>query len=278
MFCFVLMNSANKDVHTGLCWPSAKYMEYVEDILSILFFSLSGVSNSLWPHGLQHIRLPCPSPSPRACSNSRPLSKWYNPTILPSVTSFSCFQFFPASGSFPISQFFTSGGQSVGTSTSAFILPVTIQGSFRIDWFDLAVQGTLKSLLQHHSSKASILWHSAFFMVQLSHPLGFPCGSAGKESACNEGDLGLIPGLGRSPGEEKVYPLQYSGLENSMDCIVHGVTKSQTQLSNFHSHPYVTIGKNKAFMGNIWRNSGNRVRLYFGGLQNHCRWWLQPWN
>ena len=63
---------------------------------------------------------------------------------------------------------------------------------------------------------------------------GFPCGSAGKESACNVGDLSAIPELGRSPGEGKGYPLQYSGLENSMDCIVHGVTKSWTQLSNFH--------------------------------------------
>ena len=143
-----------------------------------------------------------------------------------------------------MSQFFASGGQSIGTSASAFVLPVNIQGSFRIDWFDLlAVQGTLNSLLQHHSSKASILWHSALFMVQLLHPLGFPCGSAGKESACNEGDLGSIPGLGRSPGEEKVYPLQYSGLDNSMNCIVHGVAKSHTQLSKFHSHPYMTIGK-----------------------------------
>ena len=64
--------------------------------------------------------------------------------------------------------------------------------------------------------------------------LGFPCGSAGKESAFNVGDLGLIPGLGRSPGEEKGYTLQYSGLENSMDSIVHGVAKSQTRLSDFH--------------------------------------------
>ena len=63
--------------------------------------------------------------------------------------------------------------------------------------------------------------------------LGFPCGSAGKESACNAWDLGLISGLGRSPGKGKGYPLQYSGLENSMDCIVHGVTKSRTRLSNF---------------------------------------------
>ena len=64
--------------------------------------------------------------------------------------------------------------------------------------------------------------------------MGFPGGSADKESACNAGDLGLIPGLGRSPGEGKGYPLYYSGLENSMGCIVHGITKSQTQLSDFH--------------------------------------------
>ena len=63
---------------------------------------------------------------------------------------------------------------------------------------------------------------------------GFPCGSAGKESACNAGDLGLVPGLGRSPGEGKGYLLQYSGLENSMDCMVHGVTKSRTRLSAFN--------------------------------------------
>ena len=64
----------------------------------------------------------------------------------------------------------------------------------------------------------------------------FPCGSAGKESTCNAGYLGSIPGLGRSPGEGKGYPLQYAGLENSMDCIIHGVAKSRTQLSNFHLH------------------------------------------
>ena len=66
--------------------------------------------------------------------------------------------------------------------------------------------------------------------------MGFPGGSAGKESTCNAGDLGLIPGLGRSSGEGKGYPLQYSGRENSIDCIVHGVSKSRTQLSNFHFH------------------------------------------
>ena len=71
--------------------------------------------------------------------------------------------------------------------------------------------------------------------------LGFPHGSVGKQSACNVRDLDSIPGLGRSPGEGKGYPLQYSGLENSMDCIVHGVTKSQKQLSNFHFHLYSNI-------------------------------------
>ena len=68
--------------------------------------------------------------------------------------------------------------------------------------------------------------------------VGFSGGSDSKESACNEGDLGLIPGLGRTPGEGKDYPLQYSGLENSMHCIVHGITKSRTQLSNFHFQTY----------------------------------------
>ena len=66
--------------------------------------------------------------------------------------------------------------------------------------------------------------------------LGFPSGSAGEKSTCNAGDLGSIPGLGRSPGEGKGYPLQYSGLENSMDCVVHGVAKSRTRLSDFHFH------------------------------------------
>ena len=71
--------------------------------------------------------------------------------------------------------------------------------------------------------------------------LGFPGGSIGKESACNVGDLGLIPGLGRSPGEGNGYPLQYSGLENSMDCIVHGITKTRTQPSDFHSLTHGTL-------------------------------------
>ena len=126
------------------------------------------MSNSLWPHGLQRARLPCPSPSPEIYSNSCPLSRWYHPTIASSATLFSsCPQ------SFPLSQFFASGGQSIGASASSISPSNEHSGliSFRMDWLDLlAVQGTLKRLLQHCSSKASILQCSAFFMVCISHP------------------------------------------------------------------------------------------------------------
>ena len=125
------------------------------------------MSDSLWPHGLQHARPPCPSPTPGVYSNSCPLSLWCPPTISSSVISFSShLQFFPASGSFPMSQFFASGGQSIGVSASASVLSSEYSGliSFRMDWLDL------KSLLQHYSSKASILQCSAFFIVQFSHP------------------------------------------------------------------------------------------------------------
>ena len=135
-------------------------------------FSCSVIPDSLWPHGLQHARLPCLLPAPRAWSNSCPSSQWWHPTISSSVVPFStCLQSFPASGSFPMSQFFTSGGQSIGASASASDFSREYSGliSFWMDWFDLlAVQGTLKSLLQHHSSKASILQCSAFFIVQLT--------------------------------------------------------------------------------------------------------------
>ena len=80
-------------------------------------------------------------------------------------------------------------------------------------------------------------------MIYYKGMLGFPSGSAGKESVCNAGDLGSIPGLERSPGEGKGYPLQYSGLENSMDCTVHGVAKSQTRLSDFHSCCCCSVAK-----------------------------------
>ena len=105
--------------------------------------SRSVVSNSLWPHGLQHARLPCPSPIPRACSNLCPLSQWCYPTISSSVVPFSShLQSFPASGSFQMSQFFTSGGQSIGVSASASVLPMNI-----LDWIPLEWTGWISLLL-----------------------------------------------------------------------------------------------------------------------------------
>ena len=141
--------------------------------LSVSQFSRLVMSDSLRPHGVQHARPPCPSPTPGACLNSCPSSQWCHPTISFFVTPFSsCLQSFPESGSFPINQFFPSGRQSISFSFS--ISPSNEYSgliSFRMDWLDLlAVQGTLKSLLQYHSSKASNLRHSAFFIIQLSHP------------------------------------------------------------------------------------------------------------
>ena len=124
----------------------------------------------------------CPSPTPGACSHLCPSSWWCHPTVLSSVVPFSShLQSFPVSGSFPVSQFFTSGGQSIRASASASVLPMNIQ-----DWFPLGLTGWislpskgLSSLLQHHSSKASILWCSAFFIVPLSmqdgHDRRHPC-------------------------------------------------------------------------------------------------------
>ena len=100
-------------------------------------FSHSVLSDSLQPHGLQHPRLPCPLPTPRAYSNSCPLRRWCHPTISSSVIPFSsCPQSFPASGSFQMSQLFASGGQSIGASASASVLPINIQ-----DWFPLGLIG-----------------------------------------------------------------------------------------------------------------------------------------
>ena len=130
------------------------------------------MSDSLQPRGLQHARPSCPSPTPRVYSNSCPLSRWCHPTISSSVISFSfCLQSFPASGSFQMSQLFTSDGQSIGVSASALVLPMNTQDWSPLGWtgwISLQFKG-LKSLLQHHSSKTSILQHSAFFIVQLSH-------------------------------------------------------------------------------------------------------------
>jgi len=138
--------------------------QYCGDFYRIVQCSRSVMSDSLRSHGPQHTRLPCPSPTPGACSNSCPSSQWCHPSISSSVVPFSSrLQSFPASGSFQMNQFFTSGGQSF----SFFFSPsnkYSVLISFRMDWFDLlAVQGTLKSLLQHHSSKVYRINRSLFF-------------------------------------------------------------------------------------------------------------------
>ena len=136
-------------------------------------FSHSVASDSLWPHGLQHAGPPCPSPTPWVYSSSCPLSQWCHPTISSSdVPFFSRLQSCPASGSFLVSQFFTSGGQKTRVWASVSVLPMNVQDWFPLGWtgwISLQSKG-LSSLLQHHNSKASVLWPSAFFTVQLSHP------------------------------------------------------------------------------------------------------------
>ena len=131
-------------------------------------FSRSVMSSSLWPRGLQHTRLPCPSPTPGAYSNSCPSHPWCHPTISSSVVSFSShFQSFPESGSFQMSQFFALGGQSIGVLASVSVPPMNIQ-----DWFPLGLTGLIlqfKELLRVFPNTTA-LRHSAFFMVQLSHP------------------------------------------------------------------------------------------------------------
>ena len=119
-------------------------------------FSHSVVSDSLRPHGLQHARPPCPSPTPGFCSNSCPSSQWCHPTISSSVVPFSsCLKSFPASGSFPMSWLFASGGQSIGVSASASVLPMNIQ-----DWFPLGRTGLI-----------SLRDKRAAFRIPRQHPL-----------------------------------------------------------------------------------------------------------
>ena len=129
-------------------------------------FSCSVVSNSLQPHGLQHTRLSYSSPTPRACSNSCPSSQWCHPTISPSVILFSSsLQSFPASGSFQMSQLFPSGGQSIGVSASASVLPMNIQ-----DWFPLGLTGLISFQSKELSrvfSNTTVQKHQ-FFGTQLS--------------------------------------------------------------------------------------------------------------
>ena len=130
---FCLISDQTQEPRHSPRWESSSGFAYIKScsqsarVPHLLLFSLSGLSDSLWPHGLQHTRLPCPSPSPRVCSNSCPLSWWCHPAISSSVIPFSFhLQSFPESGSFPMSQF-TSGGQSIRVSASALVLPMNTQ-------------------------------------------------------------------------------------------------------------------------------------------------------
>ena len=143
--------------------------------VSVSHFSCSVVSDSLWPHGLQCTRLPCPSLTPGACSNSWPLSRWYHPTISPSVIPFSsCLQSFPASGSFPVNQFFTSRGQSIGASASASVLQMNIQDWFPlgwIDWISLQSKGLSSvfsnTTVQKHQSSSALSFSNGPTLISI---------------------------------------------------------------------------------------------------------------
>ena len=147
-------------------YASTLFFKFYENInISSAQFSCSVVCDSLWSHGLQHTRLPCSSPTPRACSNSCLLSSWCHPTVSSSVVPFSsCLQSFPALRSFPMSQFFTSDAQSIGVSASASVLPMNVQ-----DWFPLGLTGWLslqsKGLLRVFSN--TTVWKHQFFSAVL---------------------------------------------------------------------------------------------------------------
>ena len=165
ILCFLLLPSIFPSIRvysseSALCimWPKYWSFRLVSCILCSVEFSHSVVSDSLLPHGLQHARPPCLSPPPGVHWNSRPSSWWCHPTISSSVVPFSsCPQSFLVSGSFQMSQLFSSGGQSIGVSASASVLPMNIQGWF--PWgltglISLQSKGLSKSLLLHQSSKA----------------------------------------------------------------------------------------------------------------------------
>ena len=141
----------------------AGYKINIQNFVSVQF-SCSVMSDSLWPHGLEHTELPCPSLSPRVYSNSCPSSQWGHPTISSSVIPFSCLQSFATSSSFPVSQLFASGDQSIGGSVSTSVLPMNIQ-----DWFPLRFTGliSLQSKgLSRVFSNTTVQKHQ-FFSVQL---------------------------------------------------------------------------------------------------------------
>ena len=137
---------------------------FYQTVKSSAEFSCSLMSDSLWPHGLQHARPPCPSPTPGVYWNSCPLSRWCHPTISSSVFPFSRLQSFPASGSFPMSWFFASGGQSIGVSASVSVLPMNIQDWFPFGWtgwIPLQSKG-LSRVFSNMFKSINSVWHKLF--------------------------------------------------------------------------------------------------------------------
>ena len=165
----------SSDTYWNDCFFSIKlswYHHQKSDDCKSVQCSRSVVSDSVWPHELQHARLPCPSPTPRACSNSCPSSWWCHSTVSSSVIPFSsCLQSFPASVSFPMSQFFTSGGQNIGVSASAPVLPMNIQ-----DWFPLGLTDSFKmtiNVMAHFQTLNSIPLIFMSILVPVSHCLDY---------------------------------------------------------------------------------------------------------
>ena len=159
------------------CWNTNIY------VFSLVPFSRSVMSDSLRPHGLQHARFYCPSSTPRVYSNSCPLSQWCRPTISSSMVPFSShLQSFPASGSFYMSQFFASGGQSIGISASASVLPMNIQDWSPLGWTGcISLQSKGLSRVFSNTTVQKHLRCSASFIVQFSHPYM----TTGKTHSCD---------------------------------------------------------------------------------------------
>ena len=170
-----------------LIWEMCLEIPLLSSNASSVQFSCSVMSDSLWPHGLQHTRLPCPSPTPGVYSNSHPWSRWCHPTIssfvLLLIPFSSCLQSFPASGFFPMSQFFTSDRQSIGVSASTSILPMNIQDWFPLGWtgwISLQSKGLLRvfsnTTVQKHQffgAQLSLWSNSHIHTWQLEKPLSF---------------------------------------------------------------------------------------------------------
>ena len=201
-----------------------KYLREAKELASVQFSSVAVVSDSLWPHESQHARPPCPSPTPGVYSNSYPLSRWCHPTISCSVVPFSsCLQSLPASGSFPMSQLFAWGGQSIGVSASASVLPMNTQNWSPLGW----IGWNLHRATQPESDWAQI-WTKVFCLWN-SRLIGI--------------DSRSIPNIRYWFWRRKWQPIPVFLPGEPMDrgawqVTVHGITMSWTQLKWLRTHAH----------------------------------------